>query len=48
MAGFIAISSEGFTVKLEPITQDEGVRNPKPSYNVFSHKLFCIQISNIG
>ena len=48
MAGFTTISSEGFTVKLEPITQDEGVRNPKPSYNVFPDKLFCIQISNIG
>ena len=43
----IAISPEGFVIKLKSIVQDEGTRDPEPGDNVFSDKLFGISISDI-
>ena len=44
---FAIVSPEGFTIELNTIVRDEGVRDPEPSDNVFPNKLFDVQISDI-
>ena len=43
----IAVSPEGFAIKLKSIVQDEGTKDPKSSDNVFLDKFFGVHISDI-
>ena len=38
---------EGFAIKLNTIVQDEGMRDPKPSDNIFPYKSLDVYISDI-
>lgn len=47
-AQFTIIPLENFTIKLEPVVQDQCVQNSKFGDNVFLDKLLCILISDVG
>ena len=41
------VPSEGFTIKLKTIIQDEGMGDPKPSDNIFPNKSLGIHVLDI-
>ena len=44
---FTTIPPESLAIKLKLVVQDEHVRNPKPSDNIFPHKSLSIHISDV-